>query len=105
MLASPFLNAHRKAIIAEAARQRWPATYEFSVYVRDGGLMSYGPDITDMYRRAAAYVDKILRGARAADLPIEQASRFELAVNVKTATTLGLIVPPAVLQRADQVVR
>jgi putative tryptophan/tyrosine transport system substrate-binding protein len=105
VLASPMLNAHRKAIIAQAARHRLPATYEFSVYVQDGGLMSYGPDITDMYRRAAAYVDKILRGARAGDLPIEQASRFELAVNVKTATTLGLTVPPAVLQRADQVVR
>ena len=105
VLASPMLNAYRHAIIAAAARARLPATYEFSTYVRDGGLMSYGPSIADMYRRSAFYVDKILKGAKPGDLPIEQASRFELAVNVKTATTLGLTVPPAVLQRADEVVR
>jgi putative tryptophan/tyrosine transport system substrate-binding protein len=105
VLASPMLNAYRHAIIAAAARARLPATYEFSTYVRDGGLMSYGPSIADMYRRSAVYVDKILKGAKPGDLPIEQASRFELAVNVKTATTLGLTVPPAVLQRADEVVR
>jgi putative ABC transport system substrate-binding protein len=105
VLASPMLNAHRHTIIAHAARARLPATYEFSVFVRDGGLMSYGPSIADMYRRSAVYVDKILKGAKPGDLPIEQASRFELAVNVKTANTLGLTVPPAVLQRADEVVR
>jgi putative ABC transport system substrate-binding protein len=105
VLASPMLNAHRHAIIADAARARLPATYEFSSFVRDGGLMSYGPSIVDMYRRSAVYVDKIPKRARPGDLPIELASHFELAVNVKTATTLGLTVPPAVLQRADEVVR
>jgi putative tryptophan/tyrosine transport system substrate-binding protein len=104
VLASPLLNAHRKSLIDHAARNRLPATYEMRSFVADGGLMSYGPNFEDMYRRSARYVDKILRGVSPADLPIEQASRFEFVVNLKTATALGLTIPASVLQQADQVI-
>jgi putative ABC transport system substrate-binding protein len=104
-LASPLLNAHRQTVVSLAAKSRLPATYEAREYVSAGGLMSYGPSFADMYRRAAAYVDKILKGARPGDLPIEQASRFELIVNLKTAKSLGLTIPPSVLQRADELIR
>jgi putative ABC transport system substrate-binding protein len=97
-------NTHRAAIIALAARHRVPAMYDMRAYVDDGGLMSYGPDVPAIYRRAASYVDRILRGARPADLPVEQPSHFELVVNRKTAAALGLAIPPSVLLRATRLV-
>jgi ABC-type uncharacterized transport system substrate-binding protein len=84
---------------------RLPTMFGTSNYVERGGLMSYGPNLTEQYRRAAIYVDKILRGAKPADLPVEQAMRFELFINLKTAKQIGLTVPPNVLARADKVVR
>jgi len=87
-----------------AARYRLPAMYEFREYVVDGGFMSYGVSLPDMYRRAASYVDRILKGAKAGDLPIERATKFELAVNLKTAKGLGLTIPPSLLGRVDQVI-
>ena len=78
MLPSPFFNTHRRALIELAASYRLPAIYEFREYVQDGGLMSYGPNLADMWRRAASYVDKILKGAKPGDLPVEQPTKFEL---------------------------
>jgi putative ABC transport system substrate-binding protein len=104
VMASPFLNFHRKRLIELAARHRLPSIWEGSAYVRDGGLLSYGPSFPDMYRRSAGYVAKILNGAKPADLPIEQPIRFELAVNLKTAKAFGLTVPASLLGRADEVI-
>jgi putative tryptophan/tyrosine transport system substrate-binding protein len=104
VLPSPILNAHRRVLIKLAASHRLPALYEFKDYAADGGLMSYGPSLRDMYRRAASYVDKILKGAKPADLPIERPTKFELVINLKTAKALGLTIPPSLLQRADQVI-
>jgi len=87
-----------------AAKSRLPAMYAFRFYVKAGGLISYGVDLSENYRRAAAFVDKILRGAKPADLPIEQPTRFELVINLKTAKALGLTIPPSLLARADQVI-
>jgi putative ABC transport system substrate-binding protein len=103
-LASPFLNFHRKRLIELAAHHRLPSIWEGTAYVRDGGLLAYGPSFPDMYRRSAGYVAKILNGAKPADLPIEQPIRFELAVNLKAAKALGLAMPPSLLGRADEVV-
>jgi putative ABC transport system substrate-binding protein len=94
----------RMQILALAARRRLPGMYGWSQFPQEGGFMSYGVDFRDMYRRAAVLVDKILRGARPADLPVEQPTKFELVINLKTARTLGLTIPPAVLHRADQVI-
>jgi putative ABC transport system substrate-binding protein len=102
---APFMFVHRKAVIDLAAAHRIPTIYEFQVFVESGGLMSYGGSVSEMQRRAAGYVDKILRGAKPADLPIEQPSKFELVINLKTAKALGLTIPPALLGRADEVIQ
>ena len=100
---SQFMFVHRQAVVDLAAANRLAAVYEFQVFVEIGGLMSYGVDMPEMERRAAAYVDKILRGAKPADLPIEQPTKFNLVINVKTARALGLTIPPSLLLQADQV--
>ena len=100
---SMFVNERRR-LVDLAARNRLPAVYPWSEGVAEGGLMSYGPDLADLFRRAAAYVDKILKGAKPGDLPVEQPAKFELAINLKTAKTLGRTIPPALLQRADRVI-
>jgi putative ABC transport system substrate-binding protein len=102
--ASTFANSHRDVIIALAARNRLPAVYPNPVYVTDGGLVSYGPVFLDQYWRAAEYVDRILKGARPGDLPVQAPVRFEMALNLKTANALGLDVPRVVLSRADRVI-
>jgi putative ABC transport system substrate-binding protein len=104
VLPSPFFNAHRGPLIELVAKHRLPAIYEFKDYVQDGGLMSYGPSIAEMHRGMASYVVRILKGAKPGDLPIERATKFELVINLKTAKTLGLTIPPSVLARADQVI-
>lgn len=100
----PVLWSHRQLIVELAASRRTPAMYGYSEFVDEGGLMSYGPDRIDLYRRTAGYVDRILRGARAGDLPIEQPTKFELVVNRKTANALGLTLSQAVLLRASRVI-
>jgi len=104
VLPSPFFNANRRVLVNVAERYRLPALYEFSEYARDGGLMSYGVDLPVMFRRAASYIDRILKGAKPGDLPIERPSKFELVINLKTARALGLTIPPSLLLRADQVI-
>ncbi len=99
-----FFWGYRQRIIEFADRQRLPAMYYNRAFADSGGLMSYGTDYLDIYRRAATYVDKILRGAKPGDLPIEQPTKFELVINLKTAKALGLTIPPSLLQRADQVI-
>jgi len=100
----PVLWSHRKQVVALAAKRRRPVMYGQREFVDDGGLMSYGPDRVDHYRRTASYVDKILRGAKPADLPVEQPTKFELVINMKATKALGLTIPPSVLLQADQVV-
>jgi len=95
---------HRKLIFTLAARHRLPAIYAYSSFVTEGGLISYGPDSMDGYRRAAAYVDRIFNGAKPADLPVQAPVKYELAINLKTAKALGLEVPPTLLARADEVI-
>ncbi len=105
LVADAITILHRKRFIEFAAAQHIPAMYETDVHVRDGGLMSYGPNFDDSFRQAGLYVDRILKGAKPADLPAQQPTTYILAVNLKTAATLGLTVPPALLLRADQVVQ
>jgi putative ABC transport system substrate-binding protein len=104
VLPSPVFNHHRVHLTALAAKYGLPAIYEVREYVEAGGLMSYGPSYPDMYRRAASYVDRILKGARPGDLPIEQPAKFELVIDGKTAKVLGLSIPPSILLRASQVI-
>jgi putative ABC transport system substrate-binding protein len=99
-----FTIGHRAPIILAAARTNVPAVYSQSDFVRDGGLHSYAPDVVDIYRRAATYVDRILRGAKLADLPVQLPTKFQMAVNLKTAKALGLTVPQSILLRADEVI-
>ena len=99
-----FVQVHRAQIISLAARNNVPAVYQLSLFAREGGLLSYGPDGADLFRRAASYVDRILRGAKPADLPVQLPVKFEMAVNAKTAKALGLTVPPSILLRADEVI-
>jgi putative tryptophan/tyrosine transport system substrate-binding protein len=104
VLRDAVLIANQARLLTLAANARLPAMYGIREFVDSGGLMSYGPSLVDMYRRAAYLVDKILRGARPADLPVEQATKFELVLNLKTAKALGLTIPQSLLQRADQVI-
>jgi putative tryptophan/tyrosine transport system substrate-binding protein len=104
VLMSPILTRDRKQIIERAATHRLPAIYEWREQVEAGGLMSYGGSLVEISRRIAAYIDKIFKGAKAADLPVEQPTKFELVINLKTAKALGLTIPPSLLLRADQVI-
>jgi putative ABC transport system substrate-binding protein len=99
-----FMTEHRAPIILAAARNNVPAVYWQSPFARDGGLLSYGPDVVDTFRRAASYVDRILRGEKPGDLPVQFPTKFEMAVNLKTAKALGLAVPPSIRLRADEVI-
>jgi putative ABC transport system substrate-binding protein len=102
--AEPFTMEHRSRILGFMARNAIPAMYEEGRFVEGGGLISYGPSVPDLFRRSATYVDKILKGANASDLPVEQPTKFELVVNLNTAKALGLIVPDSILARADKVI-
>jgi putative ABC transport system substrate-binding protein len=95
---------HRKLVVTLAARHRLPSVYSFRSFVADGGLMSYAVDVVDLFRRSASYVDRILRGEKPGELPVEAPTRFELSLNLQTAKALGLDVPPTLLARADEVI-
>jgi putative ABC transport system substrate-binding protein len=105
VLGNPALNAHRKQIVDLAVKHRLPTTYTRPEYIESGGLMYYGTNYNDLSRRAATYVDKILKGAKPADLPVEQPTKFEFIINLKTAKQIGLTIPQRVLARADKVIR
>ena len=102
---TPFFLSERKRLVELAVKYRLPAIYFQKEFVDEGGLMSYGVDYDDLYRRAAVYVDKILKGAKPADLPVQQATKFEFVINLKAAKQIGLTIPPEVLARANQVIR
>ena len=104
VLPSPVTIRHRETIIVAAARHRLPTIYPYRFFTVDGGLMSYQSDVLDSYRRAASYVDRILRGAKVAELPVQQPIKYELTINVQTAKSLGLALPDSVLARADEVI-
>ena len=99
-----FMVAHRASIISAASRNNVPAVYGNATFARDGGLLYYGPDSVDIWRRAASYVDRILRGAKPAELPVQLPTKFEMVVNLKTAKALGLTVPQSILLRADEII-
>jgi putative ABC transport system substrate-binding protein len=100
----PFMNTHRRLVMALAERYRLPAIYGFRKYVTEGGLMSYGPDTADIVQRSASYVDRILKGEKPANLPVQNPTKYELAVNLKTAKALGLKIPDRLLALADEVI-
>ena len=102
---SPLMTLNSKRIVELALEQRLPGMYPTNQFVEEGGLMTYGPRIGDMYRRAATYVDKVLKGAKAGDLPVEQPTKFEFVINLKTAKQIGVTIPPNVLARADKVIK
>jgi putative ABC transport system substrate-binding protein len=104
-VSGPVASFQRKEIAELAVKSRLPAIYEFPTYVEAGGLMSYGVNLNDLDRRAATYVDKILKGRKPADLPVEQPTKFEFIINLKAANQIGLTIPPNVLVRADRVIR
>jgi putative ABC transport system substrate-binding protein len=104
VMANAFTVTHRASIISAAARNNVPAVYSFPDFARDGGLLSYGPDRVGLFRRAASYVDRILRGEKPGDLPVQLPTKFEMVLNRKTAKALGLAVPPSILLRATEVV-
>ena len=103
-LSDAIFETQRRQVFELAAKRRLPAIFGNREMAEAGGLMTYGPDLFDLERRAATYVDKILKGARPGDLPVEQPTKFELIINLKTAKALGLTIPPSVLARADQVI-
>jgi len=104
VLPSPVTIRHRETIIVAAAGHRLPTIYPYRFFTVDGGLMSYASDVLDSYRRAASYVDRILKGAKVAELPVQQPIKYELTINVQTAKTLGLALPDSVLATADEVI-
>ncbi|MGA7184010.1 MAG: ABC transporter substrate binding protein, partial [Pseudolabrys sp.] len=104
VLLSPFVAVHRHLIIEQAAQHRLPAVYGIRYFAADGGLMSYGVDGRDLFRRSAAYVDRILKGAKPGELPVQAPTKFELVINMKTAKSLGLTVPFGLLNAADEVI-
>ena len=103
-LANPVITANLKRIADFAAKSRLPSIFQFSYFADDGGLVAYGPDRADLYQRAATYVDRILKSAKPGDLPVEQPTKFELVINLKTAKAIGISIPPSVLVRADRVI-
>src|SRR5207302_6003577 len=104
VLANPATNTYRELIAALAARHRLPAIYQYRYFVTIGGLASYGPDVGDLFRRSASYVDRILKGEKPGDLPVQLPSKFELVINLKTAKAIGITVPELFLVRADEVI-
>ncbi len=100
-----FTNSHRRELLQLAIKSRLPSICEQSEWANDGCLVSYGTDVLSLYRRSAYFVDKILKGAKPSDLPVEQPTKFELVINLKTAKLIGLTIPPNVLARADRVIR
>ena len=104
VIPDPLTVRHRVRIVELAAKSRLPTMYGFPEFVHAGGLISYGPDIRDLFRGASVYVDKSLKGAKPADLPVEQSTKFDLVINLKTAKALGLTIPQSLLLRADQVI-
>src|SRR5262249_2292118 len=105
VLGSNMLLGERRRLVDLAAKSRLPAVYPFREFVDVGGFMAYGPELADLFRRAATYIDKILKGAKPADLPVEQPTKFELIINLKTANALGLTIPKSLLFRADEVIQ
>ena len=105
ILLDPLVVSQRARIVELAAEKRLPAMYPTKEFVEAGGLMAYGPDLVDSYRRVATFVDKILKGAKPADLPVEQPTKFNCAINLKTAKALGIKFPPSIMVRADQVIQ